>query len=87
MGNARVGPVGSTSGLTKNLSVLLVVGPMRGEPKRRPMRAGKSEGRIGAMTLGERRGRPNPGEQRRPVLARTSGGKHGRRIDAWRHVT
>jgi len=29
----------------------------------------------------------DPAEQRRPVLLRASGGKHGRSKDSWRHVT
>ena len=50
------------------------------------MDVGKSEGCIGATISGNGR-QPDPGEQRRPVLIRTSEGKHGWRKDVGEHVT
>ena len=54
---------------------------MRGEPELRPKVVRKSERRIGAMTSGNSR-HLDPAEQRRPVLTRTSGGKHDRSKDS-----
>ena len=72
--------------LAKNKVPAKEVGRLRGEPELRPKVVRKSEGRIGAMTSGNS-GHLDPAEQRRPVLIRTSGGKHDGSKDFREHVT
>jgi hypothetical protein len=70
----------------RSCSLLEEVGRKRGEPELRPKVSRKSEGCIGARNSGNG-WFPEPEEQRRPVLVRTLGGKHGRGKDPGQHVT
>ena len=70
----------------KNKAPATEVGRQQGEPELRSMMVRKSEGRIVAMTSGNS-WHLDPAEQRRPLLVRTSGGKHDRSKDFWYHVT